>query len=167
MGEPERPPCPIGPVPFWGLDESELVNELQAGPKPPSIAGHPLPRPVYNLILSMLGDRFGRCRWNAGSFFSKRFADQIVSPGSFAEDLVVSHRHREALNHKRWFKRHLQKNVSIRRGAEEGTTLSRSKIWARPVDQLAATKFQQRVSTLCRKFPQVFRGAVILRDLEA
>jgi len=37
---------------------------------------------------------------------------------------------REALNHKRWFKRHLQKNVSIDAEPEEGMRASKSRISA-------------------------------------
>jgi RNA polymerase sigma-70 factor (ECF subfamily) len=74
---------------------------------------------------------------------------------------------REALNHKRWFKRHLQKNVSIDAEPEEGhNAIEIEDLGATPFDQLAAHEVQQAVQQALQEIPQVFRGAVILRDLE-
>src|ERR1700740_1738333 len=74
---------------------------------------------------------------------------------------------REALNHKRWFKRHLQKNVSIDAEPEEGhSAIEIEDLGAPPFDQLAAHEIQQAVQQALQEIPQVFRGAVILRDLE-
>jgi RNA polymerase sigma-70 factor (ECF subfamily) len=74
---------------------------------------------------------------------------------------------REALNHKRWFKRHLQKNVSIDAEPEEGhSAIEIEDLSGTPFDQLAAHEIQQTVQQALQEIPQVFRGAVILRDLE-
>src|SRR5271168_2709158 len=74
---------------------------------------------------------------------------------------------REALNHKRWFKRHLQKNVSIDAEPEEGhAQIDVADVGASPFEQLAAREIQHAVHSALQQVPDVFRGAVILRDLE-
>jgi RNA polymerase sigma factor (sigma-70 family) len=74
---------------------------------------------------------------------------------------------REALNHKRWFKRHLQKNVSIDATPEEGASaLQVPDFGATPFEQLAARETQAAVQGALQQIPDVFRSAVILRDLE-
>jgi RNA polymerase sigma-70 factor (ECF subfamily) len=74
---------------------------------------------------------------------------------------------REALNHKRWFKRHLQKTVSIDAELEEGREhLEIEDLCATPFEQLAAREMQLVVQRALLSVPHVFRVAVILRDLE-
>jgi len=74
---------------------------------------------------------------------------------------------REALNHRRWFKRHLQKNVSIDAEPEEGCApMEIEDLTATPFDQLAAHEIQVAVQGALQEVPEVFRSAVILRDLE-
>jgi RNA polymerase sigma-70 factor (ECF subfamily) len=74
---------------------------------------------------------------------------------------------REALNHKRWFKRHNQKNVSIDAEPEEGhNAIEIEDLGATPFEQLAAREIQIAVHEALQEIPEVFRGAVILRDLE-
>jgi len=74
---------------------------------------------------------------------------------------------REALNHKRWFKRHLQKNVSIDAEPEEGhAAIEIEDLAATPFEQFAAHEIQTAVQTALQEIPEVFRSAVILRDLE-
>src|SRR2546421_6167367 len=74
---------------------------------------------------------------------------------------------REALNHRRWFKRHLQKNVSIDAEPEEGhAPLEIEDAGATPFEQLASLEIQGAVQSALAQVPNVFRSAVILRDLE-
>src|SRR5207342_1955999 len=74
---------------------------------------------------------------------------------------------REALNHKRWFKRHLQKNVSIDAEPEEGhASIEIEDLGATPFEQLASREIQIAVQSALQEVPDVFRTAVILRDLE-
>jgi RNA polymerase sigma-70 factor (ECF subfamily) len=74
---------------------------------------------------------------------------------------------REALNHRRWFKRHLQKNVSIDAEPELGyAPIDVEDLSATPFDQLAAQEIQEVVQDALLQVPEVFRSAVILRDLE-
>jgi RNA polymerase sigma-70 factor (ECF subfamily) len=74
---------------------------------------------------------------------------------------------REALNHKRWFKRHLQKNVSIDAEPVEGQSrIEIEDLGATPFEQLASLEIQAVVHGALQQVPDVFRSAVILRDLE-
>jgi RNA polymerase sigma-70 factor (ECF subfamily) len=74
---------------------------------------------------------------------------------------------REALNHKRWFKRHLQKNVSIDAEVEQGhAPIDIEDLGATPFEQLATREIQTAVQDALQQVPGVFRTAVILRDLE-
>ncbi|MGH7836401.1 MAG: sigma-70 family RNA polymerase sigma factor, partial [Candidatus Binataceae bacterium] len=74
---------------------------------------------------------------------------------------------REALNHKRWFKRHLQKNDSIDAVPEEGhASIEIEDLGATPFEQLASREIQIAVQSALQEVPDVFRTAVILRDLE-
>jgi RNA polymerase sigma-70 factor (ECF subfamily) len=74
---------------------------------------------------------------------------------------------REALNHRRWFKRHLQKNISIDAEPQEGQCkLEIEDMHATPFDQLASREIQSVVQSALNEIPDVFRSAVILRDLE-
>jgi RNA polymerase sigma-70 factor (ECF subfamily) len=74
---------------------------------------------------------------------------------------------REALNHKRWFKRHLQKNVSLDVEPEEGhRVIEVEDLGPSPFEQLAAHEIQAAVQHALAQVPDVFRSAVILRDLE-
>src|SRR6516162_1506590 len=74
---------------------------------------------------------------------------------------------REALNHRRWFKRHLQKNVSIDAEPEAGQArMEVEDLQATPFDQLASREIQALVQQALGEVPEVFRSAVILRDLE-
>jgi RNA polymerase sigma-70 factor, ECF subfamily len=74
---------------------------------------------------------------------------------------------REALNHKRWFKRHLQKNVSIDAEPEEGhNPIEIEDLGPTPFEQLATHEIQVAVQGALQQVQEVFRGAVILRDLE-
>jgi RNA polymerase sigma-70 factor (ECF subfamily) len=74
---------------------------------------------------------------------------------------------REALNNRRWFKRHLQKNVSIDAEPEEGfAPVEVQDTAASPYEQMATHEIQAAVQEALQQIPEVFRGAVILRDLE-
>src|SRR5437879_11785191 len=68
---------------------------------------------------------------------------------------------REALNHKRWFKRHLQKNVSIDAEPEVGHAhIEIVDHGATPFDQLAGMEIQVAVRGALQQGPHVFRSAV-------
>jgi len=168
-GEPERPSVSDWASALsWGRDESELVNELQAGSETAFdwLVTH-YHGPVYNLILSMLGDTSDAADGTQEVFLKAFRGIRCFRQGSSLKTWLYRIAIREALNHKRWFKRHLQKNVSIDAEPDEGhNAIEIEDLGATPFDQLAAYEVQQAVQHALQEIPQVFRGAVILRDLE-
>jgi RNA polymerase sigma-70 factor, ECF subfamily len=168
-GEPERPSVSDWASALsWGRDESELVTELQAGSETAFdwLVTH-YHGPVYNLILSMLGDTSDAADGTQEVFLKAFRGIRCFRQGSSLKTWLYRIAIREALNHKRWFKRHLQKNVSIDAEPEEGrSAIEIEDLGANPFDQLAAHEIQQAVQQALQEIPQVFRGAVILRDLE-
>jgi RNA polymerase sigma-70 factor (ECF subfamily) len=152
----------------WGRDEADLVHELQAGSETAFdwLVTH-YHAPVYNLILGMLGDTSDAAD-GAQEVFLKAFRGiRNFRSGSSLKTWLYRIAIREALNHKRWFKRHVQKNVSIDAEPEEGRSrIEIEDLAATPFEQLASREIQITVQVALQQVPDVFRGAVILRDLE-
>jgi RNA polymerase sigma-70 factor, ECF subfamily len=152
----------------WGRDEAELVHELQAGSDTAFdwLVTH-YHAPVYNLILSMLGDVADAADGTQEVFLKAFRGIRNFRQGSSLKTWLYRIAIREALNHKRWFKRHLQKNVSIDAEPEEGQAhIDVEDLGATPFEQLATHEIQIAVQHALAEVPEVFRGAVILRDLE-
>jgi RNA polymerase sigma-70 factor (ECF subfamily) len=152
----------------WGHDEADLVHELQAGSESAFdwLVTH-YHAPVYNLILSMLGDTSDAAD-GAQEVFLKAFRGiRSFRQGSSLKTWLYRIAIREALNHKRWFKRHLQKNVSMDAQPEQGQSrIEIQDLAATPFEQLASREIQTAVHGALQQVPNVFRSAVILRDLE-
>jgi len=152
----------------WGRDETELVNELQAGSETAFdwLVTH-YHAPVYNLILGMLGDSSDAAD-AAQEVFLKAFKGiRHFRQGSSLKTWLYRIAIREALNHRRWFKRHLQRNISIDAEPDEGfAPIEVEDLGATPFDRLAAQEIQAVVQGALQQVPDVFRSAVILRDLE-
>jgi RNA polymerase sigma-70 factor, ECF subfamily len=145
----------------WGRDEAELVHELQAGSETAFdwLVTH-YHAPVYNLILSMLGDTSDAADGSQEVFLKAFRGIRKFRQGSSLKTWLYRIAIREALNHKRWFKRHLQKNVSIDAEPAEGQArIEILDLGATPFEQLASHEIQVAVQ-------DAFRSAVILRDLE-
>jgi RNA polymerase sigma-70 factor (ECF subfamily) len=152
----------------WGRDESELVNELQAGSESAFdwLVTH-YHAPVYNLILSMLGDPSDAADGTQEVFLKAFRGIRSFRQGSSLKTWLYRIAIREALNHRRWFKRHLQKNVSIDAEVAEGQAhIEVEDLGATPFEQLATREIQDAVQSALQQVPGVFRTAVILRDLE-
>jgi RNA polymerase sigma-70 factor, ECF subfamily len=167
--EPERPTVSDWASALsWGRDESELVTELQAGSETAFdwLVTH-YHGPVYNLILSMLGDGSDAADGTQEVFLKAFRGIRSFRQGSSLKTWLYRIAIREALNHKRWFKRHLQKNVSIDVEPEEGhSSIEIEDLAATPFEQFAAHEIQEAVQNALQHVPEVFRSAVILRDLE-
>ncbi len=152
----------------WGRDESELVQELQAGSETAFdwLVTH-YHAPVYNLILGMLGDTSDAADGTQEVFLKAFRGIRNFRQGSSLKTWLYRIAIREALNHKRWFKRHLQKNVSIDAEPEEGRApIEIEDLGATPFERLATLEIQVAVQGALQQVPEVFRSAVILRDLE-
>jgi RNA polymerase sigma-70 factor (ECF subfamily) len=152
----------------WGRDEADLVHELQAGSETAFdwLVTH-YHAPVYNLILGMLGDTSDAADGCQEVFLKAFRGIRNFRQGSSLKTWLYRIAIREALNHKRWFKRHLQKNVSIDAQPEEGQArIEVEDLCATPFEQLAAQEIQVAVHGALQQIPEAFRSAVILRDLE-
>ncbi len=167
--EPERPAMSDWASALsWSGDETRLVTELQAGSETAFdwLVTH-YHGPVYNLILSMLGDVADAADGTQEVFLKAFRGIRSFRQGSSLKTWLYRIAIREALNHKRWFKRHLQKNVSIDAEPEEGhAAIEIEDLAQTPFDQFAAHEIQAAVQNALQGIPQVFRSAVILRDLE-
>src|SRR5437868_10750564 len=168
-GEPERPTVSEWASALtWGRDEAELVTELQAGSETAFdwLVTH-YHGPVYNLILSMLGDGSDAADGTQEVFLKAFRGIRSFRQGSSLKTWLYRIAIREALNHKRWFKRHLQKNVSIDAEPEEGhSSIEIEDLAATPFEQFAAHEIQAVVQDALQHVPDDFRSTVILRDLE-
>src|SRR5881296_2078300 len=152
----------------WSRDEAELVTELQAGSETAFdwLVTH-YHGPVYNLILGMLGDTSDAADGTQEVFLKAFRGIRNFRQGSSLKTWLYRIAIREALNHRRWFKRHLQKNISIDAEPEEGQSkFEIEDMNATPFDQLASREIQSVVQDALGQIPDVFRSAVILRDLE-
>jgi RNA polymerase sigma-70 factor (ECF subfamily) len=152
----------------WGRGEAELVTELQAGSEAAFdwLVTH-YHGPVYNLILSMLGDPADAADSTQEVFLKAFRGIRQFRQGSSLKTWLYRIAIREALNHRRWFKRHLQKNVSIDAEIKEGQPhIEIEDLGATPFDQLASLEVKVAVQAALQQVPQIFRTAVILRDLE-
>jgi len=152
----------------WGRDESQLVGELQAGSESAFdwLVTH-YHAAVFNLILGMLGDASDAADATQEVFLKAFKGIRKFRGGSSLKTWLYRIAIREALNHRRWFKRHLQKNVSIDAEPEEGhAPLEIEDACATPFERLASLEIQGAVQAALAQVPDVFRSAVILRDLE-
>jgi RNA polymerase sigma-70 factor, ECF subfamily len=152
----------------WGGSEAELVHELQAGSETAFdwLVTH-YHAPVYNLILGMLGDTSDAADGTQEVFLKAFRGIQKFRQGSSLKTWLYRIAIREALNQKRWFKRHLQKNVSIDAEPGEGQTrIDIRDVGETPFEQFAAHEIQGAVQNALQQVPEAFRSAVILRDLE-
>src|SRR3984885_7654307 len=167
--EPERPALSDWASALsWGQDETRLVSELQAGSETAFdwLVLH-YHGTVYNPILGLLGDVSDAADGPQEVFLKAFRGIRTFRQGSSLKTWLYRIAIREALNHKRWFKRHLQKNVSIDAEPEEGHAVIEIEDLAQtPFDQFAAHEIQAAVQRALQQIPDVFRSAVILRDLE-
>jgi RNA polymerase sigma-70 factor (ECF subfamily) len=152
----------------WGGGEAELVHELQVGSETAFdwLVTH-YHAPVYNLILGMLGDTSDAADGTQEVFLKAFRGIRKFRQGSSLKTWLYRIAIREALNQKRWFKRHLLRNVSIDAELAQGQARMEIKdLCASPFEQLASREIQVAVQGALRQVPNVFRSAVILRDLE-
>src|SRR6201993_3025546 len=152
----------------WSQDEVELVTELQGGSGAAFdwLVTH-YSGPVYGLVAGMVSESSDAADITQDVFLKAFRGIRGFRRGSSLKTWLYRIAIREALNHRRWFKRHLQKNVSIDAEPEEGQSkLEIEDMHATPFDQLASREIQSVVQNALNEIPGVFRSAVILRDLE-
>lgn len=152
----------------WGRDESELVTELQAG----SDAAFEwlvtyYHASVYNLVFGILSDSADAADVTQEVFLRAFRGIRGFRRGSSLKTWLYRISVREALNHRRWCWRHHRQQISIDDDSHgTATALELEDLDATPYDRLATRETQAAVRKALANVPEVFRSAVILRDLE-
>ena len=152
----------------WGRDESELIAELRSGSDEAfswlvtHYHGH-----VYGLLYGMLGDSADAADSTQEVFLKAFRGIQGFRRGSSLKTWLYRIAVREALNHKRWHWRHQRNQTSLDAGRETDANFGEPENASEtPFDLLAAREVQQAVQGALQRVPEVYRTAVILRDLE-
>jgi RNA polymerase sigma-70 factor (ECF subfamily) len=152
----------------WGRDEAEVVTELQSGSEAAfdALITH-YHAPVYNLLLQMLGNEADAADSSQEVFLKAFRGIKSFRRGSALKTWLYRIAVREALNQRRWFSRHRRNESSLDgQDASEHPALQIEELGPSPFDQLASHQAQQVVRHALAQVAQVFRSAVILRDLE-
>ncbi len=168
LGEAARGMSDLAHSLDWGRDEAELVMELQAG----SDAAFEwlvtyFHAAVYNLVYGILADPADAADVTQEVFLCAFRGMRGFRGGSSLKTWLYRISVREALNHRRWCWRHHRNQVSIEADAErEKPALELKDGEATPFEQMAASERQAALRRALGSVPEVFRSAVILRDLE-
>lgn len=152
----------------WGRDEAELVTELQAGSDAAFdwLVTH-YHAGVFNLVYGILADSSDAADVTQEVFLRAFRGIRGFRRGSSLKTWLYRISVRQALNHRRWFWRHHRQQISI--DAEEDGKISAIELKdaeATPLEQYEAQETRARVRRGLAQVPPIFRGAVILRDLE-
>ena len=153
---------------LWARDEAEVVTELQSGSETAFdafIAQYHVP--VFNLLLQMLGNEADAADASQEVFLKAFRGIGKFRRGSSLKTWLYRIAIRQALNQRRWFSRHRRNEWSLDgQNEDQSAALQIEELGPSPFDQLASHQTQQVVRHALAEVPQVFRSAVILRDLE-
>jgi len=150
----------------WGRDEAEVVSELQAGsPAAFDALIQHFHGPLFRLLCQMLGNPADAADTTQEVFLKAFRGIQGFRRGSSLKTWLYRIAIREALNQRRWWRRHQSKETSY-----ENTVLGDESLGAAaepsPFDACVTRETQQAVRRALARLPEVFRAAVALRDLE-
>jgi RNA polymerase sigma-70 factor, ECF subfamily len=152
----------------WSQDEAELVTELQGGSGDAFdwLVTH-YSGPVYGLVAGMVPESCEAADITQDVFLKAFRGIRGFRRGSSLKTWLYRIAVREALNHRRWLWRHHREQDSIDVEPLDGqASLEIEDGRDTPFDQAASHEVQVAVQQALLKVPQVFRSAVILRDLE-
>ena len=153
---------------IWGRDETEVVTELQSGSEDAfdALIAH-YHAPVYHLLLQMLGNEADAADSSQEVFLKAFRGIKNFRRGSALKTWLYRIAIREALNQRRWFSRHRRNESALdSQDTSEHPALQIEELGPSPFEQLATHQAQQVVRRALGEVAQVFRSAVILRDLE-
>lgn len=155
----------------WGKDETGFVSELQAGSEEAFdwlvTYYH---APVYSLVYRMLSDPNDAADVTQEVFLKAFKGIRGFRRGSSLKTWLYRIAVRQALNQRRWWVRHAKQLTSMDAevpgadGARQPQEFESAD--ATPFEQLASLEIQALVQQALGGVPEVFRSAVILRDLE-
>lgn len=150
----------------WTEDEAELTSELRSGSEAAFdwLVTH-YHRPVFGLVAGILCDPSEAADVTQEVFLKAFRGINGFREGSSLRTWLYRIAVREALNHRRWFMRHLRCLRPMESGEDEAP-LDFEAHEASPFDQLATREVEQLVRQALGKLAEGYRAAVILRDLE-
>jgi RNA polymerase sigma-70 factor, ECF subfamily len=152
----------------WSRDEADLVTELQGGSDSAFdwLVTH-YSGPVYSLVAGMISESADAADITQDVFLKAFRGIRGFRRGSSLKTWLYRIAIREALNHRRWLWRHHRQQASIDAEPVPGHALMELEDESRtPFEEAASHEVQQAVQQALRGVPEVFRSAVILRDLE-
>jgi RNA polymerase sigma-70 factor (ECF subfamily) len=152
----------------WSQDEAELVTELQGGSGAAFdwLVTH-YSGPVYGLVAGMVSESSDAADITQDVFLKAFRGIRGFRRGSSLKTWLYRIAIRETLNHRRWLWRHHREQDSIDVEQPNGHASLEIEDESRtPFDQAASHEVQVAVQQALLKVPEVFRSAVILRDLE-
>ncbi len=156
-----------------GAEEQSLVSELKAGSETAfALLIAQYSRPVYSLIARSLRDPA-----DAADVTQEVFIKVFRNIHTFHEESslrtwiyrIAVH---EASNQRRWWGRHKRQETTLddTRENEEGESFSLADMLAAndvsPFDHVVRSQLRERVEAALRTVPEVFRTAVVLREIE-
>jgi len=151
----------------WGRDELGVVQELQAGSAEAfdALIQH-FHAPVFRLLCQMLGNPADAADTTQEVFLKAFRGIRGFRRGSSLKTWLYRIAIREALNRRRWWHRHQSRESSYEdtnlRGAEPPVAADEPS----PYDRCAAREAHEAVHRALARLPEVFRSAVVLRDIE-
>lgn len=123
--------------------------------------------PVYGLVAGMLSDSNDAADVTQEVFLKAFRGIRAFREGSSLRTWLYRIAVREALNQRRWSWRHLRGQSSMDTTVENGWAVLEVEDTAlSPFDEFAGLEVQRAVQQALRGVNEVFRTAVILRDLE-
>ena len=150
----------------WGRDEAEVVTELQAGsPAAFDALIQHFHGPLFRLLCQMLGNSADAADTTQEVFLKAFRGIHGFRRGSSLKTWLYRIAIREALNQRRWWRRHQSKETSYGADGTGDETLGAADDPS-PFEACATREIQQAVRRALAQLPQAFRGAVVLRDLE-
>ena len=152
----------------WSQDETDLVMELQGGSNRAFdwLVTH-YSRSVYSLVIGMVLESSDAADITQDVFLKAFRGIRGFRRGSSLKTWLYRIAIRESLNHRRWLWRHHRQQASIDTEPAEGHAGLEIEDGNRtPFEEAASHEVQEAVQQALRGVPEVFRSAVILRDLE-
>ncbi|HKW88567.1 MAG TPA: sigma-70 family RNA polymerase sigma factor [Candidatus Acidoferrales bacterium] len=152
----------------WGRDEAELVTNLQSGSDAAfNWVVNYYHAAVYNVVYGILGERSDAADVTQEVFLKAFRGIGGFRQGSSLKTWLYRIAVREALNQRRWWRRHRRNEISIDAPADENHAPSEIEDSdATPFEQLATREIQSAVRGALKDLPEAYRSAVLLRDLE-
>jgi RNA polymerase sigma-70 factor (ECF subfamily) len=150
----------------WSEREAELAMELRSGSAAAFdwLVTH-YHGPVYGLVSGVLCDSSEAADVTQEVFLKAFRGIHEFRGGSSLKTWLYRIAVREALNHRRWAWRHLRQQIVID-DSTDGAYFEIEDSGPSPFEMLASRELQQVVQHALNGVAEVFRAAVILRDLE-